>query len=147
MFGLPARPGRCPGTPPAGGTYAAGTPARRAARSSFRTPLATPAPGGASFRTPPPNPRLLAGAVRHAPAPLGVSRQAGDDCASPRPPAWLRWQKLSLIAPYDPATRTCRCAAGRTERLRGKRYSPHGDTGCTQIQRGLVNLTRVKCSA
>ena len=63
------RPGRRPGTPPAGGACAAGTPARRAARSSFRTPLASPAPGGASFRTPPPNPRLLAGAVRHAPAP------------------------------------------------------------------------------
>lgn len=55
------RPGRRPGTPPAGGACAAGTPARRAARSSFRTPLASPALGGASFRTPPPNPRLLAG--------------------------------------------------------------------------------------
>ena len=54
------RPGRCPGTPPSGGTCAAGTPTRRAARSSFCTPLASPAPGGASFRTPPPNPRLLA---------------------------------------------------------------------------------------
>jgi len=66
------RPGPRPRTRPSGGACAAGTPARRAARSSFRTPLATPAPGGASFRTPPPNPRLLAKTIRSAPALLGL---------------------------------------------------------------------------
>ena len=80
-YGTSVRPavrlGRCPRTLPAGGACAAGTPTRRAARSSFRTPLATPAPGGASFRTPPPNPRLLAGAARHPPAPQAQKNTVG----------------------------------------------------------------------
>lgn len=110
------RPGRCPRTPPAGGAYTAGTPTRRAARSSFRTPLATPAPGGASFRTPPPNPRLLVATVRHTLHQLAFSGWPEGPLLSglrqPHKVGKSRW-----IGAFDSANHTFWRAADRIEVL------------------------------
>lgn len=135
--------GRCPGTPPAGGAYAAGTPSRRAARSSFRTPLASPAPGGASFRTPPPNPRLLAGvSFATPPAPPGISRRAGD-IAHPPDPRRLSGRGMFPRGKYSPpsAERFLRraadgeCGAAMAE-ISGPAHRRHS-TACLSPQRSF----------
>ncbi|ATG40691.1 hypothetical protein PhaeoP14_02623 [Phaeobacter piscinae] len=76
MFGLPARPGRCPGTPPAGGACAAGTPARRAARRTFRTLLATSAPGRGRSALLPQTPACSQGPFATPLHPLALARSA-----------------------------------------------------------------------